>query len=342
MLNEKPILLFKEKSVELKKYFPRYVLEPTPLNLGIFERIWIGAIVGFIKMIIWIFLNPRKTSVGGLDKEEVNAVYSREARTYNSKHHLTTRGQDLFWRRWAGWAIVSLCRNNSYSAKILDLCTGTGLTIKEIITVLEGWGIEAKITGLDYNANMLTIARSSVESASENISVCFARGDATKLTYKSNSFDFVSQIFGIGGIDKPDKDFEEALRVLKPGGHFIMADIHRPIPELPGEWPFLLKWLRSSALEMSVHERVTVPLALKRLWAWRDPTPTFYLLPLAVIEDSGGFWGFKTNFFEVTSERWWLGLPIMWTGKIIAKKVSVSKEIYEARKAVLESCKISD
>ena len=340
MLNEKPILIVKEGKEEAEKYFPRYVLEPTSLNPGALNKAVIWMITSFIKLIIWTLLNPRKTKVGNLGKKEVSDVYKREAKTYNWKHHLTTRGIDLMWRRWAGWMIAPVCEKFR-QVKILDLCTGTGLTVKEMRPILKKYGVKAEIIGLDYEPAMLSVAVSLAEPSDKNILTFFTQGDATDLKFKANSFDFITQICGIGGIDKPVEEFYCVLKALKPGGRFIMADIHRPIPEFSGEWPFLLKWLKMPALEASVHEQVTVPLALKRLWAWRDPTPTFYLLPLVTIEDNG-FWGFKIKFFEAAPERWWFGLPIMGIAKIVVKKTSISKETHDARKKILESCEIPE
>lgn len=255
MLNEKPIIQSNLDQKELIKHFPRYAFNPTPLPYGGLKRAWIGTVINLMKLVTWIILNPRKTPVGNLDKEEVSGVYRREWETYNRKHHLTTRGMDLLWRRWAGWAIASMRRNFFGKIKILDLCTGTGLAIDGIISILKEWGIKAEIVGLDYCEQMLSVARSFVKPDDGNFSVQFMHGDATDLKFKANSLDFIMQIFGIGGIDKLLKEFYGVLKILKPGGRFIMADIHQPIPELPGEWPFFFKWLKMPIFEAAVKNK---------------------------------------------------------------------------------------
>lgn len=323
---------------ELKKYFPRYILEPTLLYYGWLKWIGFFTIQLFLRIMVKVFLRPRN-SAGSLGQTEVDEVYTKEAKTYDKKHHLTTRGMDLVWRRAAGWFVSTIYRRNQGYFRILDICTGTGLAVKEIYAILQDWNINAEIIGLDYNEKMLKVARNKIGVESENIR--FVRGDATKLTekFKSNSIDATTQVFGIGGIPEPLKVFEEVLQVLKPGGQFLMIDMHKPIPEHPGEWPFCLKWLRFPILEAVVYDKSTLPIVLNRLWGWRDATLYFYFLPLVTYKDSDGrYWGFKVELFEQESQRWWFSLPLMPIAKIVIKKVEISEEIARKREAILNAC----
>jgi len=323
---------------ELARYFPRYILNPTPFYYGRVKQIWFFIVRMFLTALVKIFLKPRKSS-GNLDIQEVDRVYTKEAATYDKKHHITTRGMDLVWRRMAGWFISVIGRNNTKTLRVLDLCTGTGLTIKEITSVLKEWGIEAEIIGLDCNEKMLDIAKRNL-GTSNNIKL--VRGDAVNMkNISSGSIDVVTQVFGIGGISEPTRVFQEVLRVLSPGGSFFMVDIHKPIPEQPGEWPFFLKWLRFPIFESVVYEESTLPLVLKRLWGWRDPTLCFYLLPLTVYrDDNGRYFGFNVNNFIQDSQRWWFALPIMPTAQIIVEKVEISEQEARERKLIFESCSL--
>lgn len=325
---------------ELDYYISRYILYPTILKCGIFTRFLNLIIQFFIQVGIWIFLKPRKSKPGSLDQAEVDKVYSKEAITYNQKHHLTTRGQDLVWRRQAAQLVSAVAKSKKGELiKVLDICTGTGLTIEQILIELEKSGLKADITGLDYNADMLSVARGSIDPLCV---VSFLRWDATKLlqAFLADSTDVITQVFGIGGVPDPLDVFPEVLGVLKPGGKFIMIDMHKPVPEFPGELPFLFLWLRTPVLEAITYEQTTIPLALKRLWGWRDTTALFYLLPLVVYCGSAGtHWGFEIECFEHQSERWWLSLPVMPTAKIIVKKVEISPEEFKIRQGILNACK---
>ncbi len=355
----KPIIVVNQKNLkekrisskELRKYLPRYILSPIPLYYGWIKQTWFLIIQWFLKILVKIFLRPRQTSVGNLDVSEVDGVYAHEATTYNRKHHLTTRGMDLIWRRMAGWFVVAIARDRANSLKILDLCTGTGLVIKEMISILAEWNIDAEIIGLDYSTRMLVIAKDNIGSTGD---VRFVRGDATNLigegkaesdmvTFAPNSIDVITQILGIGGISEPLKVFDGVLRILKPGGQLFMIDMHRPIPRQPGEWPFLLRWCRFPIFEIVVYEQSTIPLVLNRLWGWRDATAFFYLLPLVSYQDNEGrYWGFKVQSFEQESQRWWFALPLMPIGKIIVEKIEISEKTAKTKKTILEACVLQE
>lgn len=333
---------------ELRMYLPRYILKPTPLYYGLVKKIWFWATQWFLTSLVKIFLRPRRSS-GSLDLSEVNEVYARQADTYDWKHHLTTRGMDLIWRRNAGWIASVIGRNAATSIKILDICTGTGLAVQEILSILKEWEIDSQIFGLDYNVQMLRLAEENVCDKR----VKFVRGDAMNMAtdepfatftngltkFPLNSMEIVSQVFGIGGIDEPIKVFESVLKILKPGGCFFMLDIHKPIPELAGEWPFFWKWCSFPIFEAVCYEQSNLPLVLNRLWGWCDATLCFYLLPLVTYPDSDGrYWGLKVQSFEQESKRWWFSLPVMPVARIIVEKIEISREIANTRKAILEAC----
>lgn len=327
-------------------YFPSYLRQATTLECGRIKYLWLMFIQLLVKLSIVVFLRPRKGQVGNLQIDEVEKVYNREAATYDWKHHLTTHGMDTTWRRLASWCAATFGRKNG-SVAVLDLCTGTGLTIKEMSPLLHHWGIDARIIGLDYNARMLGVANSR-RFDRDGVAVSFVRGDAMKLAsngttsstemaqFEPNQFDVVTQMFGIGGISDPVAVFGGVLQIMKPGGQFFLMDMHQPIADQPGEWPLLLKWFRFPQLEAMTYNKTTMPVALNRLWGWRDTTLDFYLLPLITWQDANGDkWGFEIISFEVESQRWWLGLPIMPVGKIIVEKVKISDEQFIERRKVL-------
>lgn len=318
---------------------PLYLLEQAEWKCGTVKGWFFNLAQVVLRLLAIVMLRPRREPTGNLDQQEVDSVYSREAKTYDMKHHLTTRGMDTMWRRMAGWCVANIARNNNRYVSVLDLCTGTGLAVAEMIPILSAWGIRADIVGLDYNVNMLKVARRR-RLNQPGFNVRFDRGDAANLThsedvsvsdglahYLPETFDAVTQVFGIGGVKEPIRVFHEVLALLKPGGQFFLVDMHRPIPELSGEWPFCFRWISSPIFEALTYEKSTLPLVLNRLWAWRDTTMDFYRVPLVTAQDGRGlWWGFKILFFTVESERWWLGLPIMPVAKILLQKETIEPE----------------
>lgn len=328
---------------EILAYFPAYVRRPLELELAWFERLIFYAVKGPAELAIRLLLRPRGRPTGELDATEVDRVYSREAAGYDAKHHRTTRGQDLHWRRAAGWLVAAASEPRP---AVLDLCTGTGLTALEIARVLREHWREADITALDYNEAMLTEARKRSALVSElGSTISFMRGDATALTgpaapgfqtLQRASFDIVAQVFGIGGISDPISVADSVLSVLREGGRFLLIDMHRPLLGLPGEWALPWFWVRFPRFEYFNYAKTTVPLVLGRLWGWRDPTLDFYLAPLVCHEEEGVPYGFRLVWRVVESERWWFGLPFMPTCRLLLEKVRLERAEYERRQRVLK------
>ena len=353
--DKRPVIEVAGEAKEFKEFFPEYVTNSNKLTCGVPKFLWFRFLEYLFKFFILIFLRPRIPSVGNLGKSEVEKVYNAEAGTYKAKHHLTTRGQDTFFRRTAGYIVLNYMTNNNKNVEVLDLCTGTGLTVTGIWDVLLRWRKRIKIVGLDYNARMLAAARSYfdlIPSLPSDIDISFVRGDATDMVaddvraetefvkFQSGSIDCATQVFGIGAIEHPLDTLREVLRLLHENGHYYMADMHKPIFELCGEWPFF-GWLKMPKLELFLYENCTIPLVLKRLWAWRDTTAVFYLIRLMSVFDPevNKYYGFKVIFFRAESKRWWLSFPFMPVAEILVEKVEISEQEATRRKSLLLQCK---
>lgn len=333
------------KTEEARRALPRFLYSPTIMRARGFKVFCLKKVQLLLQAYIYTMLHPRKGEVGSLDGNEVDAVYRREAETYDQKHHLTTSLTDTFWRRAAGWALVAYARELGKDPRVLDLCTGTGLTIKEMGNVLEEHDLDANFIGLDYTEAMLQMARK--KSYRNEFKVSFVQGSATKLTqiaeFKENSFDFVSQVFGIGGIpltrEGSAQVFVETLKVLNAGGRFYLHDMHRPIPSQPGEYPLLVfGGIPMPLLEIYTYLHTTIPHALERLWGWRDPTINYYLAEFTTYQNgkTGKYWGFRILSEGFKAESWWFDFPVMPTKWTLSEKVKISKEEYERRNIIRE------
>lgn len=100
------------------------------------------------------------------------------------------------------------------NVEVLDLCTGHGVVAKELVA--RG----AKVTGLDFSAPMISLAKSAVPNAT------FVQGDAMAMRFSDESFDAVTIGFGVPHFPDASRGLTEAARVLKTGGKIAFSIWH--------------------------------------------------------------------------------------------------------------------
>ena len=62
-------------------------------------------------------------------------------------------------------------------------------------------------------------------------------GDCEGLAYADNSFDRVIVAFGVRNFEKRETALSEVLRVLRPGGRFVMLELSQPSSTVL-KWPY--------------------------------------------------------------------------------------------------------
>jgi arsenite methyltransferase len=113
---------------------------------------------------------------------------------------------------------------------VLDLGSGAGI---DCFIAAGEVGVEGKVIGVDMTAEMIEKARNNAEKAGIK-NVEFMLGDIESLPVDDNSVDVVISNCVINL--SPDKQavYNEAFRVLKPGGRLSVSDILARVP-LPDE-----------------------------------------------------------------------------------------------------------
>ena len=98
--------------------------------------------------------------------------------------------------------------------KLLDVGCGTGYLFELLLPQRR-----AEYHGLDLSPQMLKVAASKFDGG-----VTLVEGSADRLPYEDESFDVVTCVQSFHHYPAPDKAMREVLRVLKPGGLYILSD----------------------------------------------------------------------------------------------------------------------
>ena len=111
--------------------------------------------------------------------------------------------------------------NPQKKTKLLDVASGTGDIAK---LYLQRINYNGSAYCLDENKGMLNLNKIKFKKASNVKWIC---GNAEKLYFKDNYFDYYTISFGIRNINNIDIATKEAYRVLKPGGRFLCLEFSK-------------------------------------------------------------------------------------------------------------------
>lgn len=120
----------------------------------------------------------------------------------------------LFAHRIIKYLAIFLLPKISKDAKILDICCGTG----DLTSILAKKFPKATLIGADFSLSMLNIARKKHKN------INFIKADYLNLPFQNESFDLVTESFGLRNTFDYDKAIIETARILKPNGIFLHLD----------------------------------------------------------------------------------------------------------------------
>lgn len=153
--------------------------------------------------------------------ERVRRMFAAIARSYDLNNRVHSLWQDQRWRRFA----VRQTGPRPTDV-VLDVACGTG----DLSEAFARAGV-AKVTGLDFTAEMLEIARHKAvkrPSRWHADRITYIQGDAQNLLISDASVDIVSIAFGIRNVLDPAQALREFRRVLRPGGRLVILEFAEP------------------------------------------------------------------------------------------------------------------
>ena len=105
------------------------------------------------------------------------------------------------------------------TGRILDVAAGRGGSLKYLLDTVNSW---ESAVGIDISEKNIAEAREKISDQR----VSFDIMSADKLSFPDNSFDMVTNINSLHHLEHAGTALNEMLRVLKPGGTFLLCDMY--------------------------------------------------------------------------------------------------------------------
>jgi len=145
-------------------------------------------------------------------------MFDTISENYDGLNRVISFGIDIKWRK----KVVNIVKKTQ-PKHILDIATGTGdLAINLAETNAE------KIVGLDISSGMLEIGKQKIEKKNLSNKIEMVIGDSENMPFEDNTFDAITVAFGVRNFETLEKGLKDILRVLKPGGTFVILETSIP------------------------------------------------------------------------------------------------------------------
>jgi demethylmenaquinone methyltransferase/2-methoxy-6-polyprenyl-1,4-benzoquinol methylase len=167
-------------------------------------------------------ITPYKDS-GLSKKEQVAQMFDTISGNYDGLNRVISFGIDVKWRKKVLKLVAAKNPNT-----ILDIATGTG-----DLAILMATTNAKEIIGADISEGMMEVGRKKVTEKNLDGRVQLVYGDSEKLPFADNYFDAITVAFGIRNFETLEKGLADILRVLKPGGIFVILET-----SVPTKFPF--------------------------------------------------------------------------------------------------------
>ena len=159
-------------------------------------------------------LSARQAS-GESHAAAVQQMFDRVSPTYDLLNRLLSGGTDIRWRKRA----LDVLAAEMVEGPLLDSCAGT---LDLAAAMAARWPERTLVAG-DFSRNMLLKGRGKPKGPCSLVVA-----DAMRLPLANDAFAAMTCGFGMRNLSRPSTGIEEAYRVLKPGGVFLVLEFFKP------------------------------------------------------------------------------------------------------------------
>ena len=153
-------------------------------------------------------------------EEYVKDVFEEIAEYYDKMNGIMSMGMVK------GWHKFMFKKAGDISGKqVCDVGTGTG---EIAFMAAERVGTEGQVYGVDITPGMIAMAKKKMPEKGLPKDVDFRVGDALAMEFDDNTFDLVTSGYMLRNVCDIPKAIEEMHRILRPGGHVIVAELSMP------------------------------------------------------------------------------------------------------------------
>ncbi|MDY0396561.1 demethylmenaquinone methyltransferase [Virgibacillus halophilus] len=152
-------------------------------------------------------------------EERVHHVFEKIYDNYDAMNSVISFEMHKSWRK-----DVMERMHVQEGAAALDVCCGTG---DWSISLAQAVGDNGKVCGLDFSDNMLSVAEQKKQQLQLD-NLTFIHGNAMKLPFEDNTFDYVTIGFGLRNVPDYLTVLKEMCRVVKPGGLAVCLETSQP------------------------------------------------------------------------------------------------------------------
>jgi ubiquinone/menaquinone biosynthesis C-methylase UbiE len=144
------------------------------------------------------------------------------SQTESVRNQRAMRQREALFRRFGYDSAASLkfilAQALPLPGQVLEIGTGKGRFLAAMAQHAE------RITTLDVDAAQQRAAKLHVRQTRAGRRIRFVVGNAEQLPWPDASFDTVASVNTFHHLERPMRVFQEMLRVLKPGGKFVLCD----------------------------------------------------------------------------------------------------------------------